>query len=86
MFGMWQTTPDHQFRAVLEGYLVFLLPAATHKKNRGDWQIHFVLPEEERQKAYLAGEGFSYGTSLEKAQALALERARELRKKQKPPR
>jgi hypothetical protein len=83
MLSMWLETPDNHYRAVLEGYLVFLQPAAPSKKNRGDWQIHFLIPEEERQKAYLAGEGFSYGTGLANAQKLALEKARELRKKQR---
>jgi hypothetical protein len=83
MPSMWLETPDNQYRAVLEGYLVFLQPATPNKKNRGDWQIHFLIPEEERQKAYLSGEGFSYGTSLANAQKLALEKARELRKKQR---
>ncbi len=59
------------------------------KKQRsiGNWYVHFLIPDDERSKAYLAGEGFSFGTSLERAQALALEKARELRgaleKKQK---
>lgn len=80
---MWQETPDNQYRAILEGYLVFLKPAEPNKKNRGAWQIFFLIPEEERQKSYLSGEGFSFGTSLETAQSLALLKAKELRKSKK---
>ena len=71
------------YRAILEDYLVFLRLEPSNRKPKktrsGDWHIHFLIPEEERQKAYLAGEGFSSGTSLERAQNLALEKALELR-------
>jgi hypothetical protein len=88
--GMWtelETEHDLSYRAILEDYLVFLrrepsdLSRRKQKKQRstGDWYIHFLIPDEERNKAYLAGEGFSHGTSLERAQVLALEKARELR-------
>ncbi len=76
-----------QYRAILEGYLVFLRqePQETSQRKQkrkatsGDWYIHFLIPDEERQKAYLAGEGFSTGTSLEQAQMLAFEKAKALR-------
>ncbi len=81
------------YRAILEDYLVFLRLELSkeHRKSKksrsigknsrstGDWYIHFLIPDEERNKVYLAGEGFSHGTSLERAQTLALEKALELR-------
>ena len=80
-----------QYRAVLEGYLVFLRlepdvePRARRKQKRsssgGDWFVHFVIPDDEREKAYLAGEGFSSGASLERAQQIAALKAKELRGK-----
>lgn len=87
---MWteiETDYELSYRAILEDYLVFLrlepsgLSRRKQKKQRstGDWYIHFLIPDEERSKAYLAGEGFSFGTSLDKAQILAVEKARELR-------
>lgn len=78
-----------QYRAVLEGYLVFLRhqpdlePRVRRKPKRGvssgEWFVHFVIPEDEREKAYLAGEGFTNGASLERAQAIAVLKAKELR-------
>ena len=87
MWTLVETEFDTHSRAIIDGYLVFLRlePSDTsrrkQKRNRstGDWYIHFLIPEEERQKAYLSGEGFSSGTSLERAQELALEKAGELR-------
>ncbi len=87
---MWteiQTDDELSYRAILEDYIVFLRLEPTdtsrrkQKKQRsiGDWYIHFLIPDDERSKAYLAGEGFSHGTSLDRAQALALEKAQELR-------
>jgi hypothetical protein len=87
---MWteiETGDELSYRAVLEDYIVFLrlepsdLMRRKQKRQRstGDWYIHFLIPDDERSKAYLAGEGFSFGTSLEKAQVLAFEKARELR-------
>ncbi len=80
-----------QYRAVLEGYLVFLRqqpdvePRARRKQKRhagsGGWFVHFVIPDDEREKAYLAGEGFTSGASLERAQEVAALKARELRGK-----
>jgi hypothetical protein len=79
-----------QYRAILEGYLVFLRflppePRARRKQKRGTrgggWFVHFVIPDDERDKAYLAGEGFSTGTDLERAQDIAVLKARELRGK-----
>ncbi len=95
---MWteiETDDELSYRAILEDYIVFLrlepsdLSRRKQKKQRstGNWYIHFLIPDDERQKAYLAGEGFGHGTSLERAQVLALEKAGELRgaleKKQK---
>lgn len=79
-----------QFRAVLNGYLVFLRrerpdPRSRRKQKRGssngDWFVHFVIPDEEREKAYLAGEGFTSGSSLEKAREIATLKAKEMREK-----
>jgi hypothetical protein len=85
---------DLQYRAVLEGYLVFLrrdAPTASggrkakrqrgSRANAGAWFIHILMPEEERRKAYLSGEGFSTPVTLERAQVLAWQKARELRQK-----
>ncbi len=95
---MWteiETDDELSYRAILEDYIVFLrlepsdLSRRKQKKQRsiGNWYIHFLIPDDERSKAYLAGEGFSHGTSLAQAQVLALEKAQELRgaleKKQK---
>ena len=54
---------------------------STGEKSRstGDWYVYFLIPDDERNKAYLAGEGFSRGTSLERAQDLAFQKALELR-------
>lgn len=80
-----------QYRAVLEGYLVFLRreqadPRARRKQKRspsngGEWFVHFVIPDDEREKAYLAGEGFTSGASFERAQEIAGLKAREMRDK-----
>ncbi len=79
-----------QYRAVLEGYLVFLRyeppdPRARRKQKRavigGEWFVHFVIPDDEREKAYLAGEGFTSGASLNRAQEIAELKAKELRGK-----
>lgn len=85
----WQQLEDDDLleyhRAILEGYLVFLRQEsledsyATRKqqkkkhKDAGDWFIHILMPPEERQKHYLAGPGFQYGTNLEMAKTIALE-------------
>jgi hypothetical protein len=90
-----ETDAELSYRAILEDYIVFLRlePSDTSRRkqkkqrSKGDWYIHFLIPDDERAKAYLAGEGFSFGTSLDKAQVLALEKAQEMRgaleKKQK---
>ena len=79
-----------QYRAVLDGYLVFLRreaadPRARRKQKRsssgGEWFVHFVIPDDEREKAYLAGEGFTSGASLNRAQEIAAQKAKELRGK-----
>jgi hypothetical protein len=80
-----------QYRAVLEGYLVFLRhqpnlePRARRKQKRsssgGEWFVHFVIPDDERERAYLAGEGFTSGATLGRAQEIATLKARELRGK-----
>jgi hypothetical protein len=90
---MWQDYElegETQLRAVLEGYLVFLRRepqqdrlSGKRKQKRGrgtgEWYVHFLIPEEERQRAYLAGEGFTTGASLEGAQRIAAQKALELR-------
>ena len=80
-----------QYRAVLEGYLVFvrrepdLDPRARRKQKRsmigGEWFVHFVIPDDEREKAYLAGEGFTSGASFERAREIAALKAKEMRHK-----
>lgn len=85
---------EPQYRAVLEGYLVFLrqdAPTASSGRkakrqrgsqaNSGPWFIHILLPDEERRNAYLSGEGFSTGVTFERAQELAFAKVRELRGK-----
>jgi hypothetical protein len=85
----WQQLEDDDaleyHRAILEGYLVFLrqfpledsYAARKQQKKKhhdaGDWFIHILMPPEERQKHYLAGPGFQYGTSLALAKTIALE-------------
>ena len=77
-----------QYRAILNGYLVFLRreqadPRARRRQKRsssgGEWFVHFVIPDDEREKAYLAGEGFTSGVSFDRAQEIAVLKARELR-------
>ncbi len=86
---------EPQYRAVLEGYLVFLrqdAPTASSsgrkakrqrgsKANAGAWFIHILLPDDERRIAYLSGEGFSTGVTFERARELAFQKVHELRKK-----
>jgi hypothetical protein len=78
---------DLQLRAILEGYLVFLRREQAFSSGRkgqrgrasGEWFVHFLIPDEERERAYLAGEGFTNGVTLERAQEIAMEKAQELR-------
>ena len=86
----WQQLEDEKnleyHRAILEGYLVFLrtepfedsYAARKQQKKRdaGAWFIHILMPPEERQKHYLAGPGFQYGTDLQTAKTIALELVR----------
>lgn len=88
----WQQLEDQDnleyHRAILEGYLVFLRQEpvedsyAARKqqkkkhKDAGAWFIHILMPPEERQKHYLAGPGFQYGTDLQTAKTIALELVR----------
>jgi hypothetical protein len=85
----WQQLEDENnleyHRAILEGYLVFLRQEpfedsyAARKqqkkkhKDAGAWFIHILMPPDERQKHYLAGPGFGYGTDLQTAKTIALE-------------
>ena len=85
----WQQLEDENnleyHRAILEGYLVFLRQEPTldsyasrkqQKKKHNDvgaWFIHILMPPDERQKHYLAGPGFGYGTDLQTAKSVALE-------------
>jgi hypothetical protein len=85
----WQQLEDEDnleyHRAILEGYLVFLRQEpfedsyAARKqqkkkhKDAGIWFIHILMPPDERQKHYLAGPGFGYGTDLQTAKTVALE-------------
>jgi hypothetical protein len=90
MWDAFEVEGETQYRAILEGYLVFLRReaptdrfASRRKAKRtrttGEWFVHFLIPDDERQNAYLAGEGFTSGTTLETAQRLALEKARVMR-------
>jgi hypothetical protein len=71
-------------RAILENYIVFLRSTAPahskaakrqfSKKQSRDisgWFVHILMPEEERQKAFLAGPGFDRGANLEEAKRIA---------------
>ena len=85
----WQQLEDENnleyHRAILEDYLVFLRQEPTldsyasrkqQKKKHNDagaWFIHILMPPDERQKHYLAGPGFGYGTDLQTAKSVALE-------------
>jgi hypothetical protein len=93
-WAVFDADGEPQYRAVLEGYLVFLrqdAPTASSGRkakrqrgstaNAGVWFIHILMPDDERRKAYLAGEGFSTSVTLARAQDLALKKVRELREK-----
>jgi hypothetical protein len=89
----WQLFEDEDgfeyHRAILENYIVFLRsepPAhskATKRKAReiSGWFIHILMPEDERQKAFLAGSGFDRGVNLEEAKRIAENVARDGRGK-----
>jgi hypothetical protein len=81
-------------RAILENYIVFLRSTApahskaakrqSSKKQSRDvsgWFVHILMPEEERQKAFLAGPGFDRGATLEEAKRIAQNVARDGRGK-----
>jgi hypothetical protein len=81
-------------RAILENYIVFLRsepPAyskaakrqSSKKQNRDveGWFVHILMPEDERQKAFLAGPGFDRGVRLEEAKRIAENVARDGRGK-----
>jgi hypothetical protein len=81
-------------RAILENYIVFLRsePPAhskaakrqSNKKQSRDiqgWFVHILMPEDERQKAFLAGPGFDRGVHLEEAKRIAENVARDGRGK-----
>jgi hypothetical protein len=89
----WQAFEDEDgfeyHRAILENYIVFLRsepPAhskAAKRKSREvqGWFVHILMPEEERQKAFLAGPGFDRGATLEEAKRIAENVARDGRGK-----
>lgn len=87
MWHEFELEGDVQLRAILEGYLVFLRREQAFSSGRkgqrgrasGEWFVHFLIPDEERERAYLAGEGFTNGVTLERAQEIAMEKAQELR-------
>jgi hypothetical protein len=68
---VWQTFEDTDgqtaYRAVCNGYLVFLT------NHGGLWFVNVLMPEDEREKTYMAGPGFKKGVRLEEAQHIALE-------------
>lgn len=76
---MWQAFEDDDaqtaYRAVCDGYLVFL----TH--HGGLWFVNILMPEEEREKTYMAGPGFKRGVSLDEAQRIARDVTRQARSK-----
>ena len=81
----WQVFEDEDgfeyHRAILENYIVFLRsepPLSQKQKSKkqksrgaGGWFVHILMPEEERQKAFLAGPGFDRGAPLEEAKRIA---------------
>ena len=89
----WQLFEDEDgfehHRAILENYIVFLRsepPAqskAAKRKSRDitGWFVHILMPEDERQKAFLAGPGFDRGANLEEAKRIAENVARDGRVK-----
>ena len=86
----WQLFEDEDgfeyHRAILENYIVFLRsepPSGKKQKSRGagGWFVHILMPEEERQKAFLAGPGFDRGAPLEEAKRIAENIARDGRGK-----
>jgi ferric-dicitrate binding protein FerR (iron transport regulator) len=76
---VWQAFEDEDaqtaYRAVCHGYLVFLT------SHGGLWFVNILMPEEEREKTYMAGPGFKKGVALEEAQRIALELTRQARVK-----
>ena len=78
----WQVFTDEAgfegHRAILEGYLVFLrdTPFKPAKRAPSGWFVHILMPEDERQKAFLAGPGFDRGVGLEEAKRIAEEVAK----------
>lgn len=78
----WQVFTDEDglegYRAILEGYLVFLreTPFKPGKRPSSGWFVHILMPEDERQKAFLAGPGFDRGVELEEAKRIAEEVAK----------
>ena len=91
----WQAFEDEDgleyHRAILENYIVFLRQESAlgqkqkgkKQKSRGagGWFVHILMPEEERQKAFLAGPGFDRGANLEEAKRIAESIARDGRGK-----
>jgi hypothetical protein len=76
---VWQPFEDTDgqtaYRAVCHGYLVFLT------NHGGVWFVNVLMPEDEREKTYMAGPGFKKGVRLEEAQRIALELTRQARAK-----
>ena len=91
----WQAFEDEDgsdyHRAILENYIVFLRsepPPGKKQKGKkqksrgaGGWFVHILMPEEERQKAFLAGPGFDRGAELAEAKRIAENIARDGRGK-----
>jgi hypothetical protein len=89
----WQAFEDEDgfeyHRAILENYIVFLRsepPAHSKAAKRNareiqGWFIHILMPEDERQKAFLAGPGFDRGAPLEQAKRIAENVAKDGRRK-----
>ena len=75
---MWQAFEDDgqtAYRAVCDGYLVFLT------NHGGLWFVNVLMPEDEREKTYMAGPGFKRGVPLEDAQRIAQDVTRQARSK-----
>ena len=77
MPAVWQAFQDTDdrtaYRAVLNGYLVFL------HEHGGLWLVNVLMPEDERQKTFFPPNGFKRGVSLEDAQQIVQDVTRQAR-------
>ena len=76
--SVWQAFDDDgqtAYRAICDGYLVFLTG------HGGLWFVNILMPEDEREKTYMAGPGFKRGVPLAEAQRIAQEITQQARTK-----